>query len=84
MAYSIARHELSPETWELLTKVPIGLFTARGFTGHEHLDAFGLINMNERVYDPATAMFYSLDPLIQSPGDWLNYNRYSYCLNKPH
>ena len=24
----------------------------RGYTGHEHLDHFGLINMNGRVYDP--------------------------------
>jgi RHS repeat-associated protein len=57
--------------------------TNRGYTGHEHLDAFGIINMNGRVYDPATAMFYSPDPMIQSPGDWLNYNRYSYCMNNP-
>ena len=59
------------------------LIINRGYTGHEHLDAFGIINMNGRVYDPATAMFYSPDPLIQSPGDWLNYNRYSYCMNNP-
>ena len=24
----------------------------RGFTGHEHMDEFGVINMNARVYDP--------------------------------
>lgn len=27
-------------------------FTNRGFTGHEHLDAFNLIDMGGRVYDP--------------------------------
>ena len=55
----------------------------RGYTGHEHLDAFGIINMNGRVYDPLTAQFFSPDPYLQAPEDWLNYNRYSYCLNNP-
>jgi RHS repeat-associated protein len=57
--------------------------TNRGYTGHEHLDMFNIINMNGRVYDPLTAMFFSPDPFIQSAGDWKNYNRYSYCLNNP-
>ncbi|MBV5281635.1 MAG: hypothetical protein JZU53_04280 [Paludibacter sp.] len=57
--------------------------TNRGYTGHEHLDAFSIINMNGRVYDPLTAMFFSPDPFIQSAGDWKNYNRYSYCMNNP-
>jgi len=57
--------------------------TNRGYTGHEHHDAFGIINMNGRVYDPLTAMFFSPDPYVQAPGDWLNYNRYSYVLNNP-
>jgi len=39
--------------------------------------------MNGRVYDPATGMFMSPDPFIQSPGDWVNYNRYSYCMGNP-
>ncbi len=55
----------------------------RGYTGHEHIDAFGIINMNGRVYDPLTAMFFSPDPYLQAPGDWLNYNRYGYCMNNP-
>ena len=55
----------------------------RGFTGHEMLDKFGIINMNGRVYDPLTAQFFSPAPYIQAPGNWLNYNRYSYCLNNP-
>lgn len=28
------------------------LFLGRGYTGHEHLSVFGLINMNARLYDP--------------------------------
>jgi RHS repeat-associated protein len=50
---------------------------------HEHLTEFNLINMNGRVYDPLTAMFFSPDPYLQAPGNWLNYNRYGYCLNNP-
>lgn len=57
--------------------------TDRGYTGHEHIDAFRTINMNGRAYDPATASFLSPDPYIQAPDNWLNYNRYSYCLNNP-
>jgi len=55
----------------------------RGYTGHEHLDAFGIINMNGRVYDPLTAQFFSPDPFVQAPDNWVNYNRYGYCMNNP-
>jgi len=50
---------------------------------HEHLDAFGIINMNGRVYDPLTAMFFSPDPFVQAPENWLNFNRYAYCYGNP-
>ena len=50
---------------------------------HEHLDAFGIINMNGRVYDPLTAQFFSPDPFVQAPDNWVNYNRYTYCFNNP-
>jgi len=39
--------------------------------------------MNGRVYDPATSMFFSPDPYVQAPGNWLNYNRYGYCYGNP-
>lgn len=55
----------------------------RGFTGHEHLDELGLVHMNGRIYDPVLGRFLSPDPLIQSPDDLQNYNRYSYVLNNP-
>ena len=58
-------------------------FLDRGFTGHEHLDQFGLINMNGRVYDPLLAMFLSPDNNLQSPDFTQNFNRYTYCLNNP-
>jgi len=55
----------------------------RGYTGHEHLDAFSIINMNGRVYDPLTGMFFSPDPYVQAPDSWLNFNRYGYCYGNP-
>jgi RHS repeat-associated protein len=55
----------------------------RGYAGHEHLDAFSIINMNGRVYDPLTASFFSPDPYVQAPDNWLNYNRYAYAYGNP-
>ena len=55
----------------------------RGYTGHEHITAFGLINMNGRCYDPVMSSFLSVDAFVQSPDNSQNFNRYSYCLNNP-
>lgn len=55
----------------------------RGFTGHEHYDRFGIINMNARLYDPVIARFFSPDPQIQDPYSTQGFNRYSYCGNNP-
>ncbi|MFN5665128.1 MAG: RHS repeat domain-containing protein, partial [Bacteroidota bacterium] len=55
----------------------------RGFTGHEHLDEFGLINMNARLYDPYIARMLGPDKYVQDPANAQNYNRYSYCWNNP-
>lgn len=55
----------------------------RGFTGHEMLNDFGLINMNGRLYDPISSRFLSPDNYVQSPWNSQNFNRYSYCLNNP-
>ena len=59
------------------------LFCDRGFTGHEHLTGFGVINMNGRAYDPMLSMMLSPDENIQNPDFSQNYNRYSYCYNNP-
>jgi len=59
------------------------LLLDRGYTGHEHLDYFNLVNMNGRVYDPVLGRFLSPDPLIQATGFTQNYNRYTYCFNNP-
>lgn len=72
----------NPTNWTERDNRTSRLFS-RGYTLHEHLDDFGLINMNGRVYDPLMAQFFSPDPHIQAPGNWFNYNRYAYCLNNP-
>lgn len=55
----------------------------RGFTGHEHLYNFGLINMNGRMYDPVMSSFLSVDNYVQAPDFSQSFNRYAYCLNNP-
>ena len=57
--------------------------TVRGYTGHEHGDAFGIIHMNGRIYDPHLGRMLQADPFIQSPTNTQSYNRYSYVLNNP-
>lgn len=81
-----------PETWDLL---PVSIDSVlvnlnamqprfdRGYTGHEHMCGFGLINMNGRLYDPYLQRFLSPDPFIISPTNAQDYNRYSYVLNNP-
>ena len=73
-----------PETLETYTpgEEP-ELFLGRGFTGHEHLTAYGLINMNARLYDPMTGRFLSPDPYVQAPDFSQAFNRFSYCWNNP-
>ncbi len=72
----------NPETWDTDFSAG-GSITARGYTMHEHLDDFGLINMNGRIYDPLLSRFLSPDNYIQSPDNPQNYNRYAYALNNP-
>ena len=57
--------------------------THRGFTGHEMLDAIGLVHMNGRIYDSEIGRFLSADPFVQAPENSQSYNRYSYVLNNP-
>jgi RHS repeat-associated protein len=55
----------------------------RGFTGHQHLVQFGIINMNGRLYDPVLGRILSPDNFVQLPDFTQNFNRYSYCWNNP-
>ena len=58
-------------------------FFGRGYTGHEHLEEFGLVNMNGRLYDPVLGRMLSPDNFVQMPENSQNFNRYSYSLNNP-
>jgi len=58
------------------------LYVGRGYTGHEHLNQFGLVNMNARLYDPLLARSLAPDPFVGS-GMTNDFNRYIYCLNNP-
>lgn len=55
----------------------------RGYTGHEHLQSVGLINMNGRIYDPKLHRFLQPDNNIQDPFNTQSYNRYGYVVNNP-
>ena len=72
----------NPEDWTY-NNIPDDFPVLRGYTGHEHLKWFGIINMNGRMYDASLCRFLSPDPYVQMPDNSQNFNRYSYCLNNP-
>lgn len=73
----------NPTTWDYANVPARPDWLYRGYTGHEHLDEFGLINMNGRLYDPVLGRMLSPDNFIQEPEFTQNFNRYSYALNNP-
>ena len=80
-SYDAWGNSRDPYTWRGTTTTHC-MFD-RGFTGHEMLYDFGLINMNGRMYDPVMSSFLSVDRYVQNPSNSQNFNRYSYCLNNP-
>jgi len=73
----------NPSDWSYNLNNEPELVAGRGFTGHENLQWFNLINMNGRLYDPLVGRFLSVDNTVQSPYYTQSYNRYSYCWNNP-
>ena len=69
--------------WGLRTSSTQNPRLRRGFTGHEHLQQFGLIDMQARLYDPHLGRFLAPDPYVQAPSMSMNFNRYAYCMNNP-
>lgn len=55
----------------------------QGYTGHEHDDELGLVNMTGRIYDPTQRRFLTPDPLVADPLSSQAYNRYAYVLDNP-
>lgn len=75
-----------PNNWDYYSKntvnnLPDWLW--RGFTGHEHMEEFQLINMNGRLYDPYLGRMLSPDNYVQDATSTQAYNRYTYALNNP-
>lgn len=75
------RRNASNWTYTSITNPPSWL--TRGYTGHEHMDYFTLINMNGRLYDPILGRMLSLDNYVQVAGSTQGFNRYSYAMNNP-
>ncbi|MBX2979736.1 MAG: VCBS repeat-containing protein [Flavobacteriales bacterium] len=68
-------------TYTGIAAVPQWLY--RGYTGHEHVEPFALINMNGRMYDPLNGRMLSADNYVQGMHDTQGFNRYTYALNNP-
>ena len=73
----------NPSDWSYNLAGQPPLVAGQGYTGHEELPWFNLINMNGRLYDPLVARFLSPDNYVQAPDFTQNFNRYMYCLNNP-
>jgi RHS repeat-associated protein len=80
-----------PHTWQVLNSDPsddeltvdMPPWMTRGYTGHEHLREFDLINMNGRMYDPTIGRMLAPDNYVQDPYNTQSYNRYAYVFNSP-
>ncbi len=70
-------------TWLYSSLNSLPTWLTRGYTGHEALEDFDLINMNGRLYDPKLGRMLSVDPVLQDNKSTQAYNKYSYCLNNP-
>ncbi|WP_288902750.1 T6SS effector amidase Tae4 family protein [Xylanibacter caecicola] len=84
LSYDAWGRRRNPNTWEYYDFSDDGFSVYdRGFTGHEHIDRFDLINMDGRMYDPVVGRFFSPDPYVQAPDFTQSLNRYAYCINNP-
>ncbi|MCK9451228.1 MAG: RHS repeat-associated core domain-containing protein [Bacteroidales bacterium] len=81
-SYDAFGRRRNADNWSY-NNITTSTITDRGYTFHEHLDEFGLINMNGRVYDPLIGHVLSPDPFIQQPEYSQSYNRYGYVFNNP-
>ena len=75
--------EATYDAWGKQTVLLNKIGLHRGYTGHEMLGEFDIINMNGRLYDPVLGRFFSPDNYVQMPDNSQSFNRYSYCLNNP-
>lgn len=84
LSYDAWGQRRDPQTWDYYEQqTQAEANYERGFTGHEHLDVFDMINMDGRMYDPIVGRFLSPDPYVQAPDYTQGLNRYAYCMNNP-
>ncbi|MBS1644584.1 MAG: RHS repeat-associated core domain-containing protein [Bacteroidetes bacterium] len=73
----------NPADWSFVNiPASTGFEWLRGYTGHEHMPQFGLINMNARLYDPLIGRMLGPDINVNGGGTQ-GYNRYTYANNNP-
>ena len=77
----------NPVDWTPYTQSQLQQYSmpygGRGYTGHEQLNGFGIINMNARLYDPLLGRFLAPDPQVADPDETNGFNRYAYASNNP-
>ena len=77
----------NPVDWTPYTQSQLQQYSmpygGRGYTGHEQLNQFGIINMNARLYDPLLGRFLAPDPQVANPLETNGFNRYAYASNNP-
>ena len=84
LSYDAWGRRRNPTTWKYYEFIDdASAWNDRGFTGHEHIDIFELVNMDGRMYDPVLGRFLSPDPIVQAGDYTQSFNRYAYCLNNP-
>lgn len=84
LSYDAWGRRRNPTTWEYYSSdIEADALNPWGFTGHEHIDLFEMVNMDGRMYDPVLGRFLSPDPIVQAPDFTQGLNRYTYCLNNP-
>jgi len=79
------------EIWQVFNSDPsanaltvdMPVWMSRGYTGHEHLREFDLVNMNACMYDPTIGRMLTPDNFVQAPGFTQSHNRYAYAWNNP-
>jgi RHS repeat-associated protein len=74
---------VDPANLALAVMRPLVAGLRRGFTGHEHDEELGFVDMRGRVYDPRSATFLSPDPVVAQPQMAHSFHPYAYVTHNP-
>ena len=86
----VARTDASAQVQTTTSYEPYGKTAAGtnpamvGFTGHVNDGDTGLVQMQQRYYDPVAARFMSEDPVMTDANTGKSFNRYVYANNNPY